>query len=157
MSESSTNSTEYDAVNPRHYEHGGPVIEIDIGAQITKGRKWISHTIRCIEVFRHIADPRLATAFKYIWRVAFGGKAEPWDSRTQPERDERDIKSAIWYLQDWVDNPIQRGVLVEGVVKSTPANNVDLQGLWGLFLAQMGIPVARNEGIQSDSTNGPER
>jgi hypothetical protein len=55
-----------------------------------------ARVIECIEVIRHIKDMRLATAMKYIWRVAFGGK----------EDDRQDIKKAIWYLRDWLDNPL---------------------------------------------------
>lgn len=77
-----------DMVNhPGHYTRGPSV--------------WIeeSHTrlhIECIEVIRHITDMRLANAMKYIWRVAFGGK----------DNDEQDIEKAIWYLRDWLDNPL---------------------------------------------------
>lgn len=52
--------------------------------------------IECIQVIRHVRDMRLANAMKYTWRVAFGGKGN----------DREDIKKAIWYLQDWLDNPI---------------------------------------------------
>ena len=97
-------TSRYDAVNPPHYRRG-PVIKVDIGENITKGISTFERVIHCIEVMRHIKDPRLATAFKYLWRVAFGGKKEPGDPRPQAEIDSRDIKSAIWYLQDWLDNP----------------------------------------------------
>lgn len=56
----------------------------------------VSRPVECIEVIRHIADMRLATAVKYIWRVAFGGKAN----------DREDIEKAIWYLNDWLGNPL---------------------------------------------------
>lgn len=69
----------------------------------TRGPKiWCPHDKRvwriqeCIEVIRHIRDVRLATAIKYIWRVGFGGKAN----------DREDIEKAVWYLQDWLDNPV---------------------------------------------------
>ncbi|QNN99749.1 hypothetical protein PBI_ROPE_91 [Mycobacterium phage Rope] len=91
---------EYDAVTPPHYQRGPRVFLSDYETAEF-------YDIQCIDVFRYMQDPRLATAFKYIWRVAFGGKAEPWDSRTQEERDARDIKSAIWYLEDYVANPIE--------------------------------------------------
>lgn len=52
--------------------------------------------IECIEIIRHIKDFRLATAMKYIWRVAFGGK----------ENDEQDIRKAIWYLNDWLEHKV---------------------------------------------------
>lgn len=57
-----------------------------------------SSVIECIEVIRHITDMRLANAMKYIWRVAFGGK----------DNDREDIQKAIFYLNDWLDNPIER-------------------------------------------------
>ena len=93
----------YDAVEPPHYKRG-PTIKVDITAQISRGAHFLDRVVQCIEVMRHIKDPRLATAFKYIWRVAFGGKREPGETRDQREIDERDIKSAIYYLQDWVDH-----------------------------------------------------
>jgi hypothetical protein len=95
----------YDAVEPPHYRRG-PVVRIDIGDRITKGVSTVDYPLQAIEVMRHIRDPRLATAFKYIWRVAFGGKKEPWDTRTQEDIDARDIKSAVWYLSDFLDNPV---------------------------------------------------
>lgn len=94
----------YNAVEPPHYQRG-PIVVRDIGEQITKGQSKFRFIITCIEVMRHVKDPRLATALKYIWRVAFGGKREPDETRSDREIDERDINSAIWYLQDWVDNP----------------------------------------------------
>lgn len=97
---------EYDAVNPPHYQRG-PVVKGDIGSNITKGIGAWTYAIKCIDVMRAIKDPRLATAFKYIWRVAFGGKCEPgMEQATQRERDERDINSAVWYLQDWLNHEV---------------------------------------------------
>lgn len=52
--------------------------------------------IECIQVVRHIRDMRLANAVKYTWRVAFGGKND----------NAEDIKKAIWYLNDYLENPI---------------------------------------------------
>lgn len=52
----------------------------------------------CIEVIRWIKDPRLFTAMKYIWRVAFGGK-----NGVDPKED---IKKAIWYLNDYLENDV---------------------------------------------------
>lgn len=92
---------DYDAVEPPHYQRG-PVVKGHIGSNITMGKGEYSHAVQCIEVMEAMQDPRLATAFKYIWRVAFGGKKEPWDSRSQQEIDVRDIKSAIWYLERFV-------------------------------------------------------
>lgn len=104
--QSTTWGSEYDAVNPPHYQRG-PVLHLDVGEQITRGISRFKHTVTCIEVMRAIKDPRLATAFKYIWRVAFGGKCEPgMEQATQRERDERDINSAVWYLQDWLNHEV---------------------------------------------------
>lgn len=78
-----------DMVNhPPHYTRGPRIGTGVLGAP--------PRVIECIEVIRHIKDMRLATAMKYIWRVAFGGKAN----------DREDIEKAIWYLRDWLDNPI---------------------------------------------------
>lgn len=106
-------SEPYDAVEPPHYKRGPRILLLDrlirplpafTRSTLELGAKlWTD--IDCIEVLRHIQDPRLATAFKYLWRVAFGGKKEPWDSRSQQEVDIRDINSAIWYLQDWIKHP----------------------------------------------------
>jgi hypothetical protein len=78
-----------DMVNhPPHYR--GPEIVKTVGTE--------DHSFRleCIDVIRTIRDGRLFNAMKYIWRVAFGGKAN----------DREDIEKAMWYLQDWLDNPI---------------------------------------------------
>lgn len=76
-----------DMVNhPPHYTRG-PVVN-------SHGKA--VRVIECIEVIRHITDMRLASAMKYIWRVAFGGKHD----------DREDIAKAIFYLQDWLDHPI---------------------------------------------------
>lgn len=80
---------EEDWVNPSHYNENGPTIECP-----QCGHK---RTLRCIELMRRITEPRLATAVRYIWRVAFGGK------KGQPP--ERDVDKARWYLQDWLNEP----------------------------------------------------
>ena len=99
-----------DMVNhPAHYTRG-PKVQIGDNPATT-GRdamNWVKNTvefgrrifieIECIDVIRDIADMRLASALKYIWRVAFGGKAN----------DREDIEKAIWYLRDWLDNPRSR-------------------------------------------------
>lgn len=72
--------------SPAHYTRG-PRID----GSTTGGPR----VLECIEVIRHIHDMRLANAVKYIWRVAFGGKAN----------DREDIEKAIWYLRDWLNNP----------------------------------------------------
>lgn len=97
-----------DMVNhPDHYTRG-PFVQLGDNPATTGRRtmNWIRSTVEygrrvgivveCIDVIRHITDPRLATAVKYIWRVAFGGKAN----------DREDIEKAIWYLKDWLANPL---------------------------------------------------
>lgn len=71
---------ETDWVNPQHYRRG-PTVR--------------GETVECIEIVRTIRDYRLATAMKYIWRVGFSGK---WD-------DQEDIRKAMWYLNDFIENP----------------------------------------------------
>lgn len=85
--------TVVDMVNhPPHYTRG-PRIHIAGGPL----PKWgVLRQVECIEIIRHIPDMRLATAVKYIWRVAFGGKVN----------DREDIEKAVWYLRDWLDNPL---------------------------------------------------
>lgn len=99
-----SNANAYDSVNPPHYRRG-PLLRIDIGEQITKGISTVHHTVSCIEVMRHIKDPRLATALRYLWRVAFGGKRDPKETEQGRQKDVEDIEKAIWYLRDWVTNP----------------------------------------------------
>lgn len=85
-----------DMVNhPPHYTRG-PKVFATLAA--TSGPNPASRVLECIEVIRHIQDVRLATAIKYIWRVAFGGK----------ENDRQDIEKAIWYLRDWLNNEVSR-------------------------------------------------
>lgn len=76
-----------DWVNPPHYRRG-PKLKIADGV-------W--KMVECIDVVRAIPDYRLANAIRYIWRVAFGGK---WNDR-------EDIEKAVWYLNDFLDNPIE--------------------------------------------------
>jgi hypothetical protein len=53
-------------------------------------------TLEAIEVLRYVKDFRLATAMKYLWRVAFGGKVD----------DAEDVKKSVWYSNDFVKNPL---------------------------------------------------
>lgn len=103
-------ANEIDMVNhPPHYK--GFLLQLGDNPATT-GRdtmNWLRETveygrriyirIQCIDVIRNITDVRLATAVKYIWRVALGSKFN----------DIEDIKKAIWYLQDWLDNQIVDG------------------------------------------------
>lgn len=88
-----TDKPEPDMVNhPPHYKRG-PKIKIFEQGRWTPSLR----IIECIEVIRWIQDPRLYTAMKYIWRVAFGGKSN----------DREDINKAVWYLRDWLENPVE--------------------------------------------------
>jgi hypothetical protein len=68
----------------------------------------VAYPLQCIDVMRRIRDPRLATAFRYLWRVAFGGKTDPDFKLSQQDQDEKDIRKAIWYLTDWIENRVER-------------------------------------------------
>lgn len=83
--------TEEDWVNPQHYKRG-PKVSFSVG------RQHQTRTLECIEVVRAVPDYRLGNAIRYIWRVAFGGK---WNNR-------EDILKAIWYLTDFLENPVHR-------------------------------------------------
>lgn len=86
-----------DMVNhPPHYAEGGPKIRWPQPSPYSWEPPNSEFTLECIQVIRHIKDMRLANAMKYIWRVAFGVK---WDKQ-------EDIKKAIWYLNDWLENSI---------------------------------------------------
>lgn len=86
-----TIAAEEDWVNPQHYRRG-PLVRFTVGQFVSE------RVVECIEVVRHVPDFRLANAIRYIWRVAFGGK---WD-------DNEDIRKAMWYLTDYVENPVSR-------------------------------------------------
>jgi hypothetical protein len=79
-----------DPVNPAHYKRG-PVFNF-----IGPDGKPMKGEIEAIDVIRCIPDARLANAMKYIWRVGFGGK----------EDDAVDIEKAVWYLNDYLRNPV---------------------------------------------------
>lgn len=89
-----------DMVNhPPHYTRG-PRVMVEVPNLPMDGTPLppmqVSRILECIEVIRHIHDMRLATAMKYIWRVAFGGKKD----------NREDIQKAAWYLNDWLQNPL---------------------------------------------------
>jgi hypothetical protein len=79
--------------HPPHYTRGP---ELAITRNDHFSTETIRHVVECIEVIRHIRDMRLANAMKYVWRVAFGGKAN----------DREDIQKAIFYLNDFLNNPV---------------------------------------------------
>lgn len=106
-----------DMVNhPPHYSSSrGPKVqigELPEGESQRRAMDWLKYTveygrkvfieIECIEIIRWIPDMRLATAMKYIWRVAFGGK-EPGNNA----KDQEDIQKAIWYLNDYLNNSLE--------------------------------------------------
>lgn len=49
--------------------------------------------IECIDVIEDCSNFNLATAIKYLWRVAFGTKSDPVE----------DLKKAQWYIQRELD------------------------------------------------------
>lgn len=76
-----------DMVNsPPHYTRGPTV---------TCPQCEATFTLEAIAVLRYVKDFRLATAMKYLWRVAFGGKVD----------DAEDVSKAVWYSNDFVDFP----------------------------------------------------
>lgn len=85
--------------HPAHYTRGPRVVfevpNLPVDGTVLPPMQ-VSRPVECIEVIRYITDGRLFNAMKYIWRVAFGGKAN----------DREDIEKAIWYLNDWLDNPL---------------------------------------------------
>lgn len=92
--------------HPPHYK--GPTIELGECDTYGTMQNWAVPTyelgrkrwweIDCITIMRHIKDPRLATAFKHVWRVAFGGKIGA-DKK-------EDIQKAIWFLNDYVEHDV---------------------------------------------------
>lgn len=95
-----------DMVNhPPHYKRG-PRIEVgtcDEYGNLTGftrstvqlgGKLYID--VECIEVIEHIRDGRLFTAMKYLWRVAFGGKAD----------NAEDMDKSVWYHNRWKTHPL---------------------------------------------------
>lgn len=91
--------TDEDLINPAHYKRGPKIKVLQHGS-------WepVERMLECIEVIRWITDGRLFNAMKYIWRVAFGGKA--YQGMTLEKSMRKDIEKAQWYLTDWLDNPI---------------------------------------------------
>jgi hypothetical protein len=89
---------EPDMVNhPPHYF--GPSITFkvpQVGEYVGLPDMELTRPVECIELMRHIKDPRLATAFTYLWRVALGGSKG---------RDVEDIGKARWFLTDFIDHP----------------------------------------------------
>lgn len=89
-----------DNVNhPAHYTRGPVFGYIGYNGKPARG------IIEALDVIRHLTDIRLANAMKYIWRVGFGGKAN----------DTEDIQKAIFYLNDWLDNPPRKPLHEEPV------------------------------------------
>lgn len=109
--------TEIDMVNhPVHYTRGPKIVctrcpdcphmghtfacwDLDCACHRAGHEPPDERILECIEVVRHIKDPRLFTAMKYIWRVAFGGKGDG-------SKNHEDIAKAIWYLRDYLDHEV---------------------------------------------------
>jgi len=76
-----TDQDQVDMVNhPPHYRRG---------PEVTCPHCSKSYVLECIQVTRAMGFS-LGNAVKYIWRVAFGGKAD----------DIEDLGKAIWYVTD---------------------------------------------------------
>lgn len=92
---------EQDLVNrPPHYTRG-PLLKIRHG----ESGALVEHRVECLEVRRHIRDPRLSDAFKYLWRVAFGGK----------ENDRQDIRQGTILFDRLARQPRRRATRMSGV------------------------------------------
>lgn len=90
-------STPVDMVDhPPHYLNKNAVIVIDEHETFVSDDGIVMRPVECVELMRRIKDPRLATAFAYLWRVAFGGK----------DNDDEDIRKTIWWLTDFVEHKI---------------------------------------------------
>ena len=92
--------SDYNAVEPPHYQRG-PQVKVPVPCDADEG-DWVLYSIQAIDVMRHIQDPRLATAFRYLWRVAFSGK-KPDQGQSQMDKNMEDIKKAQWYLKDYLN------------------------------------------------------
>jgi hypothetical protein len=88
--------------HPAHYSENGPRIKVFAQGAYEPTER----VLECIEVIRWITDGRLFDAMKYIWRVAFGGKA--YQDMTLKESKRKDIEKAVWYLKDWLANDIEK-------------------------------------------------
>lgn len=84
-----------DRVNhPAHYLNTNARIDPDEHELIEiDGKMW--RPVECIELLRHIKDPRLAHVFVYVWRICFGGKDD----------DVEDASKGSWFLKDFVEHP----------------------------------------------------
>lgn len=98
-------STDYDPVNPPHYQRGpevaiytcntyGHPMKLLRSTIQRAGKLWIA--IHCIDIVAAMPDYCLAQAVRYIWRVAWGGKVG--------EDDKVDIQKAVWYLTHWLES-----------------------------------------------------
>jgi hypothetical protein len=86
-----------DMVNhPPHYLNKNAVIVADEHETFVAEDGRVMRPVECVELMRRIKDPRLATAFAYIWRVSFGGK----------DNDHEDVEKTVWWLTDWLEHKI---------------------------------------------------
>jgi hypothetical protein len=92
-----TPATPVDMVNhPPHYLNKNAVIVADEHETFVAEDGRAMRPVECVELMRRIKDPRLATAFAYIWRVSFGGK----------DNDHEDVEKTVWWLTDWLEHKI---------------------------------------------------
>lgn len=82
--------------HPKHYlNRAASIILAEHADQMFEVDGIVYRPVECIELMRRIKDPRLAHAFTYIWRIAFGGKAN----------DSQDTEKARWFLNDFFEHP----------------------------------------------------
>lgn len=81
--------------HPKHYLNTNAIIELNEHECFERDGK-MYRPVECIELMRRIKDPRIATVFKYVWRIAFGGKFD----------DDEDAGKGVFYLQDFVGHKV---------------------------------------------------
>lgn len=82
--------------HPPHYlNRNASIVLSEHAAEVFTQDGIIYRPVECIELMRRIKDPRIAHAWSYIWRIAFGGKID----------DSQDAEKARWYLNDFFEHP----------------------------------------------------
>ena len=74
-----------------------------IGEAVNHPVHYNSHPsgVECIDVIRHhVCD--IANAMKYMWRCGLKGE----EGMTRCEKEIEDCRKAVWYLMDYLSNPI---------------------------------------------------
>ena len=89
----STDHGKLGPADPIHFERPGVTTEHKVGDEVNHPVHYNDppSSIECIEVVRH-HNFNVGSAIKYLWRAGLKG-GEPWT---------KDLKKAIWYLQDEV-------------------------------------------------------